>query len=82
MEILLIPNFNISESYQVRQSLGPFFPLNSSQFRLTGVERPLRYQKCRGNEVWRGLRQLRIKTKFPETISHKISYTNSSFYVK
>ena len=42
----------------------------------------LRVSKNVKDYVLRGLGRVRIKKKFPETITHKISETNSSFYVK
>ena len=67
---------------QLRQILGLFLPINSPNFRLKQGESPESYQYSQRNYVWRGQAGVRAKKTFPETINHKISETNSSFYVK
>ena len=71
-----------NSSYQVRQILGLFLPLDCSNFRSKQCERLYSYVKYQTNQVSRCLGRFRIKKKFPETISHKISKTNSSFHMK
>ena len=69
-------------SYQVRQLLGVFWLLNCCNFSLKGCEKPKTYQNRQRNYVWRTLGRERIKKMFPETITHKITKTNSTFHTK
>ena len=57
-------------------------PLNCSNFKSKQCESPYSDLICQQNkfeEVWE---KLESKKKFPETITHKISETNSTFHVK
>ena len=58
-------------SYQVRQSLGLFYHLILHQ----KVSKALQLPKSQRNYVWKGLVQVKIKKKFSEIRTHKISET-------
>ena len=58
-------------SYQVRQSLGLFCHLILHQ----KVSKALQLPKSQRNYVWKGLVQVKIKKKFSEIRTHKISET-------
>ena len=69
-------------SYQVKQILALFCYLIPPILVYSSVE-GLRVNKIvKRNQVWKGLWWARIKKMVPETITHEMSETNSSFHVK
>ena len=82
----LIPNFNLSKRSEKQLSsntnLRHFLQLNSSGLRLKQCQRPYSYQNCQKKLNLKGSKASYQQKKIPETISHKTSLTNSSFYVK
>ena len=77
------PHWNDRKSsYQVRQVLGLFFHLTALISGSNNVKSPRVTKIVKKNLVWKGVWQVRIKTKFSETISHKIFETSSIFDIK